>query len=110
MEMKIKYYQLKNVLIKLDHTYQGIINNLKKSDKWKIQLTVTVNFFSSEDDNDEECVMDSKSGNIEIIISDKVAKSRSSYKKNLLKSRYQNNLESMRSSEFVLDYIELLYN
>ena len=54
--------------------------------------------------------MDSKSGNIEIIISDKVAKSRSSYKKNLLKSRYQNNLESMRSSEFVLDYIELLYN
>ena len=26
-----------------------------------------------------------------------------------LKNRYQNNLESMKSSEFVLDYIQLLY-
>ena len=26
-----------------------------------------------------------------------------------LKNRYQNNIESMRSSEFVFDYVQLLY-
>ena len=49
---------------------KGIINNLKKSGTWKVQLTITINFFSSEDDNDEERVIHSKSDNIEIMISD----------------------------------------
>ena len=35
---------------------KDIINNLKKSDRWKIQLTTTI-FFSSEDDNGKEHVM-----------------------------------------------------
>ena len=35
----------------------------------KIQWTITINFFSFEDDNDEGPVMHSKSDNIEIIIS-----------------------------------------
>ena len=35
---------------------KDIINNLKKSDKWKVQLTVANNFISSID-NDEEHVM-----------------------------------------------------
>ena len=48
-----------------------IINNLKRSDTGKIQLTVAINFSSSKD-NDEERLMDSKGDNIEIIISDKV--------------------------------------
>ena len=46
-----------------------ITNNLKKSDKWKIQLIVLNNFIFSID-NDEECVMHSKSDHIEIIIND----------------------------------------
>ena len=29
---------------------------------------------------------------------------------NSLKNRYQNNLESMRGSEFVFDYVHLLYS
>ena len=33
--------------------------------KW---LTITINFISSKDDNDEERVMQSKSNNIEIMI------------------------------------------
>ena len=37
---------------------------------WKIQLTITISFISSTDDNDEERVMYSKSDNIEIMISD----------------------------------------
>ena len=36
---------------------KGIINNLKKSDTWKIQLKITINFISSDDDNDEERVI-----------------------------------------------------
>ena len=45
------------------------INNLKKSDKWKIQLTVPNNF-NSFIDNEEERVMNSKSDNLEIKIND----------------------------------------
>ena len=45
------------------------MNNLKKSDTQKIQLTIANNLISSID-NDEEHVVHSKSDNIEIIISD----------------------------------------
>ena len=45
------------------------MNNLKKSDTWKIQLTISNNFNSSLD-NDEEHVLHSKSDNIEIMIND----------------------------------------
>ena len=49
---------------------KDIINYLRKSGKWKIQLTVVHNFISSIDDDDEEPVMHWQSDNIEIIISD----------------------------------------
>ena len=42
---------------------------LKKSNTWIIQLTIPINFTSSKDNN-EECVMHSKSDNIEIMIDD----------------------------------------
>ena len=59
---------MKNILIKL--TYLNyIINSLKKSDKWKIQLTIANNFISSID-TDEERVVHSESDNIEIIMND----------------------------------------
>ena len=48
---------------------KDVINNLKKSDTWKIRLTIENNFISSID-NDEEHVMHSKSDNIEIMIND----------------------------------------
>ena len=45
-------------LNKIKSYLKDIINNLKKSDTWKIQLTITFYFiFSSKDDNDEEHVM-----------------------------------------------------
>ena len=47
---------------------KDIINNLKKSDTCKIQLTIANNFFSSID-NGEERLMHSESDNIEIMIS-----------------------------------------
>ena len=45
-----------------------MINNLKKSDTWKIQLTIAI-YFSFSKDNDEECVMHS---NNDIMINDRV--------------------------------------
>ena len=63
---------------------------------------------SSQDDNDEDRVMHSKSDDIEIMSSDEAVKV---LKKlfDSIKNRYQNNLESMRGSKFVFDYVQLLY-
>ena len=51
----------------------NIINNLKKSDTWKIRLTMRKDFISSID-NDEEHVMHSKNDNVEIITNDEANK------------------------------------
>ena len=80
MVIKIKHCQLKNISI-------AIANN-----------------FISFIDNDEECVMHSKSGNLKIMINDEAYE----VTKELfdpLKNRYQNNLESMKGSDFVFDYV-----
>ena len=66
------------------------------------------NNFISSLDNDEERVMHSKSDNIEIIICDEADKVIKELLDSL-KNRYQNNLESIKGSEFVLDYFQLLY-
>ena len=52
---------------------KDITNNLKKSDRWKIQLTITIKFIPSKD-NDEERVMHLKCDNKEIKINDKADK------------------------------------
>ena len=87
---------------------RDIVNDLEQSDTWKIQLTITINFISSKDDNDGERLMHSKSDFIEIRISDEadeVIRKRF----DSLKNRYQSNLQPMRGSEFVFDYVQLLY-
>ena len=45
------------------------MNDLKKRNKWKIQLTMAINFISSKD-NDKEYVMNSKSDIKEIMAND----------------------------------------
>ena len=67
--IEIKLYQLKNNLIKIRSYLKDIINNLRKSNTWKIQLAIANNFISSKD-NDEEHVMHSKSDNIEAMTND----------------------------------------
>ena len=52
--------------------------------------------------------MHSKSDNIEIMIND-VTDEIIEGLFNSLKNRYQNNLQSMRGSEFAFDYVQLLY-
>ena len=74
---------------------------------WKIQLTIANHFISSIVNN-EERVMHSKSDNIEIMTNDEADE----VVKELfdsLKSRYQDDLESMRGSEFFFNYVELLH-
>ena len=95
---KNKTLSVDEYLNKISPYLKSILNNLK-SDTWKIQLTIANNFISSLD-NDEERAMHSKSDNIENMINDEVDE----VIKELFDSfgnRYQNNLESMKSSEFV---------
>ena len=54
----------------------------------QIQLTKTISFIYSIDDKDEECVMHSKSDNIEIVINDEADKV-SEELFNSFKNRYQ---------------------
>ena len=63
---------------------KDITNNLKNADTWNIQLTIAINFMSFKD-TDGECLVHSKSDNIEIMINDKADE---------VISRYQIGLET----------------
>ena len=113
MVINIKPYQSKNTFMKSNHTFTilflvlVVTNNLKKSDTWKIKLTIVINYISSED-NDEDCAMHSKRDNIEIKLNDKADEITELFQ--LLLSRYQIGLEAPRKgSDFVFNYVHLLY-
>ena len=75
---------------------------------WRIQLTITINFISSKDNDDEEHMMHSKGDNKEIIINDKAHEVVEFFESSF--NRYQNNLEAlMKSSEFVFNYVHVWY-
>ena len=90
-------HQLKNILIKIRPYLKDIINNLKKSDTWKIQLTIANNFMSSIDNEIIESMINDEA--------DEVAKELF----DSLKNRYQNNLESMKGSKFVFEYVQIKF-
>ena len=87
--------------------YLKNIINLNKCDKWKIQLTMAINFMFSRD-TDEKHVLHSKSDKIEITINDKADE----VIKEIFESiycRYQISLEiSMKGNDFIFDYVNLL--
>ena len=58
-----KNLSLKEYLDKIKPYLRDIIFDLQNSDTWKIQLTIAINFISSND-TEEECVMHPKSNNI----------------------------------------------
>ena len=102
-----KALSFEEYLNKITLYLKDTINNLKKSDKWKIQLTVENNFISSIN-NDAERVMHSKTDNIEIMTNDEADE----VMKELFdspKNRYKNNLKQIKGSDFVLDYVHFLY-
>ena len=90
-----KTLSVEEYLHKIRPYLKDIINNLKKSDTWKIELTVANNFISPKDDNDEEQVKYSKSDNIEIMINDRADEVIKELFKSL-KDRYQNNLNRLK--------------
>ena len=102
-----KTLSVEEYLNKISPYLKDIINNLKISDAWKIQLKIANDFISSVD-NDEDRVMHLKSGNIEIMINDEADEVIKEIF-DALKNRYQINLESMKGSEFVFNYVQLLH-
>ena len=81
---------------------ENSINNIISNN-----IIIIANNIISSIDNDEERVMHLKSDNIEIMISDEedeVIKELF----DLIRNRYQDNLESMKGSEFVFDYVSLV--
>ena len=83
---KNKVFPFEEYLDKIRSYSKDIINDIKKSDTPKTQITIANNFISSLD-NDEESEMHSKSENIEIMIKDE-ADSVIKELSDSLKSRY----------------------
>ena len=80
----------------------------KTSSKWKIQLTITINFISSKD-FDETRTMHTKSTNVEIMIVSETDEIIEDLFESFLQ-KYQEGLEeSMREREFVYDSVDVLY-
>ena len=103
-----KTLSVEEYLDKIKPYLKDVINDLKISDTWKIQLTIVINFISSKD-NDEEHAMHSESDSMEIMINDEVDEVIEKLSKSLQK-RYQIGSEELMSgSEFAFNYVHLLY-
>ena len=59
-----KNLSIKQYYNKIKQSLKGIMNNLKKSDTWKIQLTIANNFISSKDTHEKSVI---KSDNIKFL-------------------------------------------
>ena len=106
MEIKTKLYSLTIYLDKIEPYSNDLIDNQKSQGEWKIQLTMALNFISSED-SDETRTMHAKSGNIEILIGNEINESIEQLFNSLLQ-RYQKGLEEkIRGSDIFL--IMLIY-
>ena len=106
MVKEIKSLSIKDYLDEIKPYLKDVVNNLKKPKTWKIQLTIAFDFVSSKDIDDER-VMHSKSGNIEIMIYDKEDKVIHELFESLLR-RYQIGLErSMKGNIFIFDSVNL---
>ena len=87
---------------------KDIINDLKRSATWKIQLIIAINFISSKY-TDEELVTYSKTDNIESMIINKADEVIEELFQSLL-SRYQIGLEiSMKGYQYQ-SILQMLYN
>ena len=106
MVMEIKHYE--EYLNKISPYLKDTINNLEKSDTWKIQLTVANGFISSID-NDKKCVMHSKSDKKKILMNVKADEVIEELFGSLTKKN-QNNLESLKGSLPSVMFIDFIKN
>ena len=87
---------------------KDIIIDFQSSDTWKIQLTIAINFISSND-TEEKREMYSMSDNIRFTSYNNVNEVVNEFFEPLL-TEYQDNLEvSMRGSAFIFNAIQLLH-
>ena len=86
----------------------NMINDLKTQREWKIQLTIVINFFSSKD-SDEAHTMHFKSDNMKIVKGNETNEIIEELFDSLLQKYKKGLEESMKSSEFVFDSVDLFY-
>ena len=104
--IEIKHCQLKNTCNKDRPHLKDIINDLGKSDTWKIQLTIAINCISSND-NDEQQLKHWNCDNTEFVIYDNADEVTKEVFQSLF-SRHQIGLEtSMSHSDFIFDFVRL---
>ena len=103
-----KKLSVKEHLDKIKPFLRDIIINPQKSDIWKIQLTVAINFISSKDVHGE-CVMQSKSNDMELVLYDNANEVVNEPFESRL-SRCEIGLEtSMNRGDFIFDSVQLIY-
>ena len=106
--LEIKNLSIKEYLNEIKPYLKDIKINRQKSDTWKNQLTLVINFVSSKD-VDEEGVMHSKSDNIEFILYDNANEVLNGLFESLL-LRYQIGLKtSVRGINFIFNSLKLLH-
>ena len=93
-----KMLSVEKYLNKIISYSKHMTKNAKKSDTWKIQLTIANNINSSID-NEEKCVMHSRSDNIEIMINDEADKAIKNFSIHL----------KIKVCEFGFNYVHLFY-
>ena len=85
-----------------------MITDYKTQGEWKIQLTLSINFFYSNG-SDETRNLRSKSDNIEVMMGDETDEIIDEFYESF-SQKYQKDLEeSLRGSEFIFDSVNLLY-
>ena len=87
---------------------RDMINDHKTRRKWKIQLTMRINFISLKDSK-ETCTMYTKSRNIEIMIGNETNDITEELCESLLQNYKKDLKEPMKRSEFFRDSTDLLY-
>ena len=95
-----KTISLEEYVSKIRPHLKYIINKLKKTDVWNIQLTIAINFVSSKD-NGQECIMHSKSGNIKYKINDEA----DDVTEKLLKSHIEKDQFGLEKSMVMISYL-----
>ena len=88
------------------HSGNTVIN-YNTQGEWKIQLTMAINFISSNNSN-ETCTMHAKSNYIEIMIGNETDEIIRELFESLLQRYKQDLEEKMKVSEFVFDHVDLL--
>ena len=86
----------------------NMINDHKTRRKWKIQLTVQINFICHKDYEETRTIY-TKSRNIEIMKGDETDEIITKPFESLFQNNQKNLEEPIRGSEFVPDSIDLLY-